>query len=193
MSLLTICKMFPGSFIGGYYLCSIIASGTQGQVFRAFKNERFVALKVFLDSDAAAKEIAALRHISTLNLPFFPTVIEISESPPFVVTELLDSYIPLSALSCKRTVSTIITALIPIIEQMNNHGITHGDLHQNNVLVNPVDYTIKIIDFGSSKLFSNRFPTLDYDHFFDNFSPYFPDLFSNFLQKCGGYRRQLQI
>ena len=38
-----------------------------------------------------------------------------------------------------------------IIDQLHNMGILHGDFHSDNIVVNPDDNTVKIIDFGRTR------------------------------------------
>lgn len=52
--------------------------------------------------------------------------------------------------------ATLIRNILQAIKQMHQSGIWHQDLHKDNILVNPIDWQVNILDFGYSSFWRSE-------------------------------------
>jgi alkyl hydroperoxide reductase subunit AhpC len=162
----------PGSMISHYRIDAPIGSGTFATVFRAhdLTLHRTVALKV-LKSRAPLTPGAALaeaRAAAALSHPNICTVfaVEEDEGVPFIAMEHVRGR-PLNrvlerggALAPERA-AAIARQVALGMAAAHAHGIVHGDLKPENVMVAEGDL-IKILDFGLARR-ASKLITLDPD------------------------------
>jgi formylglycine-generating enzyme required for sulfatase activity/tRNA A-37 threonylcarbamoyl transferase component Bud32 len=153
----------PGTRLGPYEVLDLLARGGMGEVYRArdTRLERDVAVKVLPSHLVAdrmalkrlereAKAIAALSHPNILSIHDFSQ----GESPPFVVTELLEGQtlrahlasgplVVAEALEYARQAARGLGAA-------HAKGIIHRDLKPENLFIT-TSGVLKILDFGLAK------------------------------------------
>jgi eukaryotic-like serine/threonine-protein kinase len=157
-----------GKTIHHYRIIEILGHGGMGVVYRAEDTNlrRPVALK-FL-ADYIARDTASLtrfrreaRMASALNHPHICTIygFEEYEGQPFIVMEFLQGA-PLGEIISKEQMS--IDQVLPLAIQIadaldtaHTNGIIHRDIKPTNIVISPKNH-VKILDFGLSKLVSER-------------------------------------
>lgn len=96
------------------------------------------------------------KMLMELNHPGIVRVYELCEIPEIGFSILME-YLPGETLADFLAQSPprarrrrIADYLIEALEYVHAHGVTHGDLKPDNIMVNPRDCTVKLIDFGLS-------------------------------------------
>lgn len=101
------------------------------------------------------------------NIPKFTTYAEIEISNKkyiIIIMEYLKSYITLSNFICnnktnkKINIENILKQISNFISKINNNKIIHGDLHADNILINPKNNKFYFIDFGMTVNFNKKNP-----------------------------------
>lgn len=138
-------KLGQGSF-GTVYECSDINSGTTYAV-KVIQNKK---VKDFDPSD----EILALKTLSHHAIPkVYGVFAEDKDGCSYVVMEKcqgisLKCYLQKSGKLPITTAFSITRQLLKVIEYMHLNGFAHLDLKPDNIILNPITMTIKVIDFG---------------------------------------------
>jgi TolB-like protein/tetratricopeptide (TPR) repeat protein len=151
----------PGTRIGQYEVLEPIGSGGMGDVYRArdTKLDRFVALKIVLDTAAGRTGDRVLREAraaSALNHPSICTVYEAGEfdgqaylAMEYIAGQPLGSLIP-SAGFAPADVVKYGAQIADALAHAHEHGVIHRDLKGANVVVTPQGRA-KVLDFGIAR------------------------------------------
>jgi serine/threonine protein kinase len=151
----------PGARIGQYEVIEPLGSGGMGEVYRAHdtKLDRFVALKIVLDSETARTANRVLREAraaSALNHPNICTLYEVGEfgGRPYLAMEYiagqpLSSVIPAEGLGPTDVVKYGVQ-VADALAHAHEHGVIHRDLKAANVVVTPRGRA-KVLDFGIAR------------------------------------------
>ena len=151
----------PGTRIGQYEVIEPLGSGGMGEVYRAHdtKLDRFVALKIVLDSRASRTGDQVLREAraaSALNHPNICTLYEVGEfgSRPYLAMEYIDGQ-PLSSAIPPEGFEPddVIKYGVQVADALahaHERGVVHRDLKAANVVVTRQGRA-KVLDFGIAK------------------------------------------
>ena len=151
----------PGTRVGQYEVLEQLGSGGMGDVYRAHdtKLDRFVALKVVLDSGTSRTADRVLREgraASALNHPNICTLYEVGEfgGQPYLVMEYIEGQ-PLSAAIPPEGLESadVIKYGVQVADALahaHQRGVIHRDLKAANVVLTPQGRT-KVLDFGIAK------------------------------------------
>ena len=149
----------PGLKIGRYRVGTLLGSGGSGSVYAAFDEElnrpvaiKFVSSRRGGGSDAAALPLREARAASALNHPniiMVHEVIQTSETSA-IVMELVKGVTLREAARRNPPLGEILrwsTQLAHALSVAHDHGLIHGDIKPENVMVRDDGY-IKLLDFG---------------------------------------------
>jgi Tol biopolymer transport system component len=149
----------PGLKIGRYRVGTLLGSGGAGSVYAAFDEElkrpiaiKFVSSRRSGTSDTPALPLREARAASALNHPniiMIHEVIETSETAA-IVMELVKGITLRAAARNNRPLDEILrwsTQLAHALAVAHDHGLTHGDIKPENVMVRDDGY-VKLLDFG---------------------------------------------
>lgn len=157
--------------VDNYFIESIIGNGANAVVLKGsgrICNDDVVAIKIWVPDSREDRnqqyeeELKKFSKLKEINSPYIINYYTsgVINGYYYCVMMYLDpqKYITLNEwLEIKRPFSTRYEILMNILSGLRkaqeNH-IFHGDLHTNNIMINPEDNSIKIIDFGTS--FRNR-------------------------------------
>ena len=153
-------RLEPGARLGPYEVCSLLAAGGMGEVYRARDTRlgRDVALKTLPEMLArnparVARLEREARAASALNHPHIVTVYDFGAAGEhrYIVMELLDgtsvrSLLSQGALSTERLLA-IGAQVADGLAAAHEKSIVHRDLKPENVVVT-ADGRAKILDFG---------------------------------------------
>ena len=151
----------PGTRIGQYEVLEPIGSGGMGDVYRArdTRLDRFVALKIVVDTAAgrtADRVLREARAASALNHPNVCTLYEAGEfdGQPYLAMEYIAGQ-PLSALipSAGFDPADVVRygrQIADALAHAHEHGVIHRDLKSANVVVTPQGRA-KVLDFGIAR------------------------------------------
>ena len=152
--------------VGRFERLERIGAGVVGAVYRVrdrWTNERLALKRIRFEDDEEGVPVAALREISLLQdlahpniVPLFDT--HVATNHFFLVLELLDCHLRtylherggLDMGGCASFTSQILAG----VAHCHDRRILHRDLKPENVLVRRQDRTVKIADFGLSRMFS---------------------------------------
>jgi RIO-like serine/threonine protein kinase len=147
---------------------TFLSEGQQGGVF----GHNGEILKQYHRENSATKEVEILKKIK--NLHFVPKLIRQYNNKHFTMTRVpgvqLDSLRgKLNRNSSQQ--SNISNQLLNHIKKLENKGITHGDLHHRNILVDMSSGKPKvyIIDFGDSTYSNGKVINTNSRNFINNF------------------------
>ncbi|MBX3274258.1 MAG: serine/threonine protein kinase [Sandaracinaceae bacterium] len=161
----------PGTVLGGRYrLTRLVAEGGMGAVFEAHDEQagRSVALKLLQPELSADRDVRRRfrRESSVLTALDHPNIVQVldigaggagDDEQLFSVMELLAGETLAERLA--REGSLTPAALLPILEEIaaglgaaHEHGVIHGDLKPANVFLVAPAGTVKLLDFGLSKI-----------------------------------------
>jgi len=151
-----------GRTLAQYRIEERLAQGGMGAVYRAFDTrlKRDVAIKILSRSEESDDELARLlaeaRAAAPLNHPSIATIHEVGEAEgvPYIVMELVTGGTLREAYggeSCEpRTLARIGREVALGLEAAHEHGVIHGDVKLDNLMVGPDD-RVKILDFGVAR------------------------------------------
>ena len=151
----------PGTRIGQYEVLEPIGSGGMGDVYRAHdtKLDRFVALKIVLDTAAGPTGDRVLREAraaSALNHPNICTVYEAGEfedqaylAMEYIAGQPLGSLIPSGGFAPADAIRHGVQ-IADALAHAHEHGVIHRDLKSANVVVTPQGRA-KVLDFGIAR------------------------------------------
>ena len=153
-----------------YKILSIVGSGGMGTVFKAEQIglERVLALKILhegiSDEESRARferEALALSRISHRNVAIFYGYGVSEQNIPYIAMELvagenLHALILAKRLDWRRSIN-IVRQACEAMEFCHSAGIVHRDLKPDNIILTDTENdSIKIVDFGLSKLDSSN-------------------------------------
>lgn len=160
-----------------YNLGSLLGSGISGDVYRAevtYTKEpddtKKVAIKVVSKEFKGGEEVSILMKLQDSCEKYVLCYKDLFEDDDnyYIVTEYLEDYITLGELRMSfPSVDDIIEVIIDLIrgmEYLHERGIGHGDISENNIMVNKKNLTIKYIDFGLSHTDSDDTQKEDYKY-----------------------------
>src|SRR6266540_5697761 len=166
----------PGTRLGIYEIIDALGVGGMGEVYRArdTKLHRDVAVKVLPDSfagdpDRLARFQREAQVLASLNHPNIAAIYGVEEQNdlrglmlelvegPTLADRIARGQIPLDeALAIAHKIAEA-------LEAAHERGIVHRDLKPSNVKVTD-DGTVKVLDFGLAKVFTDETPTEDFSH-----------------------------
>lgn len=135
----------------------------QGRVcqIRERETENDYAAKIYVSHDEEKismikNEAKILSSISHPNIIKFIKFYSLEEDGIFIIINEFFPFISLESFITNYETSPsqklfITKILINIVSYLQNNNITHGDFNLSNLLINPEDLEIKLIDFGLSK------------------------------------------
>nr|XP_021325379.1 serine/threonine-protein kinase pim-2-like [Danio rerio] len=177
----------PGSLLDRYVLGEKLGEGRHGTVYLATRKSdgQKVAIKIVIKDyygelyhvdGYSTYVIPEARHMMILKKPpLCPYIIELYEYAMegrnnYLVMEYASSYITLGKFITENNgclsesvARQLIVQLIIAAQHCIEHGIFHGSMNLENILVNPKTLELKLIDFGYSSYVSKgcwRCPTL---------------------------------
>lgn len=149
-----------GKVIGDYKIIKLIAEGGFGKTYKAreLSSDSIDCLKDCsnVDADLAyvlKKEYKSIRDLRHFGLPSMRRLIPTTDGKYALVM----SYVPGKTLEqCveklgklkPETVAWITDRLLNILKYMHLHGVMHGDIKPQNIIIQPEDHTVVLIDFG---------------------------------------------
>jgi calcium-dependent protein kinase len=149
-----------------YIILGDLGNGAYGMVKRV-KHKKLTeerAMKIVKKkSESSVNEIEILKKISHPNIISIYEIFEDAKSY-YIMTELLDGGELFEEISNRGSFSEIDAAkimkqLLSAVNYLHNKNIVHRDLKPENIMMinkNSNNFEIKIIDFGTSKLFDNK-------------------------------------
>jgi len=149
----------PGDKLGHFEVLSLLGRGGMGEVYRArdTKLKRDVALKVLPDAFARDPERMArfqreAEVLASLNHTNIAHIYGVEERA--LVMELVEGEAPKGPMPFDDAWH-IASQIAAALEYAHDKGIIHRDLKPANIKVTP-DGTVKLLDFGLAKAFTNR-------------------------------------
>jgi serine/threonine protein kinase len=167
-----------------------IGEGTQGIIFLIKKNEKNYVLKSYKYEDSYIKESNAFKLINNTS-EYTPQCFYMEKN--IVIMEYYDGYIPFKKyidsffdkyassdiednyqkreiIEFLKNIEKIRDQLLNAISNLRDINIVHNDLNSSNILIDEKTLSIKIIDFGSSKIDQISFINRDYEWLGDLFT-----------------------
>jgi len=166
----------PGTKLGHYEIHSQLGVGGMGEVYRARDSRlnRDVAIKILpqaflLDPERLARFQREAQILASLNHPNIAAIYGVEEQNHLrgLVLELVEG--PTLADRIARGPIPLDEALAiahkiaEALDAAHERGIVHRDLKPSNVKVTD-DGTVKVLDFGLAKVFTDETPTEDFSH-----------------------------
>lgn len=130
-----------------------LGTGTYGQVWLTPDNTAYK--QFYLSNGYDPEETRNLDRMAQLGIA--PRLLGIHRAGKGYEMEYLENYQPISSLptssngSIQLKYRAWVDSALEAFSLMHLNGIAHMDIHDNNILYNPADKTVKIIDFGLSK------------------------------------------
>lgn len=142
----------------GFHELSLLGEGANGVVYRAKKNDLWVAIKLLRHGTIGESTPAESFHreVASIACLTHPSIVEVFESGQigdqlYLVTEFidgtsLDRVVEGGALD-EKTSLEILTAITQGLCEIHRAGFVHRDIKPSNVMVTK-DQKVKLIDFG---------------------------------------------
>jgi Tol biopolymer transport system component/serine/threonine protein kinase len=149
----------PGMKIGRYRVGTLLGTGGAGSVYAAFDEElnrpvaiKFVSSRRSGTSDAPALPLREARAASALNHPNIIMIHEVFETSETaaIVMELVKGVTLRAAARRNPPFDEVLrwsTQLAHALAVAHDHGLVHGDIKPENVMVRDDGY-VKLLDFG---------------------------------------------
>lgn len=99
------------------------------------------------------REYEIIKYIMEHNLDITPKIISLSEN--IVVMEKYDCILSDCEFIDQDNAEDIMQQITDLINTLHRNGIFHGDLNEENVVLNRNTMTVKLIDFDSSRKISS--------------------------------------
>jgi diguanylate cyclase (GGDEF)-like protein len=153
----------------GYTIKELSQQSGQFSLYKGIRNadKKPVVLKVCQsDRSASLSDIVALQHeyeiLKQLNLSSVVRVYDLIKTHDRLVLVLediggisLQQYLSNGRVSITEFLKIAIQ-LVDAIGELHLQNIIHKDINPNNILINPVNFTIKLADFGISSVLSQE-------------------------------------
>lgn len=164
--------VLSGKRIGDYVVDSFIAEGGFGKTYKGYHvltggpvcikhcNQISPAVADILKNEARAME--RLRHVA---IPSFRTLIKLDDGSFALVMDfiegptleqLVDSYNGRRERFPLEQAAWITARLVNALSYIHRHGIVHGDLKPQNILVQEAQHQVVIVDFGLAEVMPKR-------------------------------------
>jgi serine/threonine-protein kinase len=166
----------PGTKLGHYEIHSQLGVGGMGEVYRARDSRlnRHVAIKILpqaflLDPERLARFQREAQILASLNHPNIAAIYGVEEQNGLrgLVLELVEGptladLIALGPIPLDEALA-IAHKIAEALEAAHERSIVHRDLKPSNVKIAD-DGTVKVLDFGLAKVFTDETPTEDFSH-----------------------------
>ncbi|MDR1467376.1 MAG: serine/threonine-protein kinase [Oscillospiraceae bacterium] len=148
----------------GYQILKPLGQGLYGSCYEVMDQfgrhycMKQVDISEIVTPKFAEKEVNMLQLISNLNSPYFlkhhESFYTKDGTKLYIVMELAEgedliAFTPLPKLN-KTTILEILIRMLESIGQLEKEGIVHKDIKRNNIIINPQNFFIKVIDYGLS-------------------------------------------
>ncbi len=156
--------------IPNYQLARVLGEGRNAIVYQAYRQQdpdrQPLTLKVFKDIYPSPSQQARFRHelriLKRLDSPYLVKVIDLEEQAGIFI--LVSHYDELRSLRDWLTETPfsvelflkVATYLAQALEDIHRQGVMHGDLKPSNILIDTNADTIKLADFGMSRIFEQH-------------------------------------
>jgi curved DNA-binding protein CbpA len=153
-----------GKIVGEYKVTELIAEGGFGKTYKGehihlntpicIKHGHFVSPQ---DTEILFEEAKAMWDLRHFGIPAVKDVMKLEDGSP----ALIMSYIPGPTLEqiVKKTkkldpehVAWIAERTLNILKYLHFHGVVHGDVKPQNVIVQPEKHTVVLVDYGLSMI-----------------------------------------
>jgi serine/threonine-protein kinase len=155
-------EILVGQTLAGYTLRSEVGEGGTSAVFRAeHATHGVVAVKVLReklrqDKTAVARFVREARYGERVRHPNVVQTIEVGEASPgmhflaieWAAGELLEKYAKQHGPLPPDEVATIVSQIADAVQAAHAVGIVHRDLKPDNVMYDPTNRQVKLLDFG---------------------------------------------
>jgi serine/threonine-protein kinase len=165
-----------GTKLGHYEIHFQLGVGGMGEVYRARDSRlnRDVAIKILpqaflLDPERLARFQREAQVLASLNHPNIAAIYGVEEQNELrgLVLELVEGPTLADRISCGPIpldeALAMAHKIAEALEAAHERGIVHRDLKPSNVKVSD-DGTVKVLDFGLAKVFTDETPTEDFSH-----------------------------
>lgn len=159
-----ILQIGPKEFPNKYVISKLLGQGDEGKVFIGFDNlNNTIAIKFVKNKTNYLQEVSCLYKIKSMCDKNLLCLIDNFEYEKYyvIVTDYQPGYITFSDFLVihdkitKQDKLKIYKKFKFIVHQLHKIKIEHGDLHLDNILINPQTFDIKIIDFGKCTDYSD--------------------------------------
>lgn len=156
--------------IPNYQLVQILGEGRNAVVYQAYRqhdSDRLpLTLKIFKDIYPSPSQQARFQHelrvMQRLDSPYLVKVINLEEQAGVFI--LVSHYDGLRSLrewlaQTPFSVELFLKAAIHLtraLEDIHRQGVMHGDLKPSNILIDPAADTVKLTDFGMSRILERQ-------------------------------------
>jgi predicted ATPase/serine phosphatase RsbU (regulator of sigma subunit) len=157
--------------IPNYHVVQVLGEGRNAVVYRAYRQQdphrQPYTLKIFKDIYPSPAQQARFRHelrvMRRLDSPYLVKVINLEEQAGiFMLVSHYDELRSLRDWLAQTPFSValflrVAMQLAQALEDIHRQGVMHGDLKPSNILIDANADTIKLADFGMSRIFERQF------------------------------------
>ncbi|MBD2183160.1 AAA family ATPase [Planktothrix sp. FACHB-1355] len=156
----------------GYQITSAVHTGARTVIYRGIKlpDRQSVIVKTLLSKYPTLEEITRLRHeykiLQPLNIEGIskPIALENYKNGLALILEDFGAE-SLKQLMASHKISVasflyIVSQLAEILHQLYENHIIHKDIKPQNILIEPVNWTVRLIDFSIASRLSRETPTI---------------------------------
>ncbi|GIK40249.1 MAG: serine/threonine protein kinase [Chloroflexota bacterium] len=157
--------------IPNYHVVQVLGEGRNAVVYRAYRQQdpqrQPYTLKVFKDIYPSPAQQARFHHelrvMQRLDSPYLIKVINLEEQAGiFMLVSHYDELHSLRGWLAQTPFSVtlflkVALQLAQALEDIHRQGVMHGDLKPSNILIDANADTIKLADFGMSRIFERQF------------------------------------
>jgi len=153
-----------GDIIGNYRLVRKIAEGGFGEVYEATHTITGMTVCIkknltvsSLDTELFLKEAAALWDLRHHALPAVRDMFQLPDGkyamvmsyiPGPTIEQLLDKYKAKGEEIDPENICWIMERVLDALRYMHYHGVVHGDVKPQNIIIQPEQHTCVLVDFG---------------------------------------------